>query len=113
MAYGHRRPDAATPPAITPADIEGCFDEVGFGIVEDGLVTGVAEINASEASEISERRKSYGSTVKAGKDAVGLALSGGGIRSATFCIVCVDGEADPDFTFHGQLTLVRHAQIRS
>jgi len=26
-------------------------------------------------------------------------------------IVCVDGEADPGFTFHGQLTLVRHAQI--
>ena len=26
-------------------------------------------------------------------------------------IVCVDGEADPESTFHGQLTLVRHAQI--
>jgi hypothetical protein len=25
--------------------------------------------------------------------------------------VCVDGEADPDSTFHGHLTLVRHAQI--
>jgi hypothetical protein len=26
-------------------------------------------------------------------------------------IVCVDGEADPASTFHGELTLVRHAQI--
>ncbi len=26
-------------------------------------------------------------------------------------IVCVDGEADPGLTFHGLLTLVRHAQI--
>jgi hypothetical protein len=26
-------------------------------------------------------------------------------------IVCVDGEADPESSFHGQLTLVRHAQI--
>lgn len=26
-------------------------------------------------------------------------------------IVCVDGEADPESTFHGHLTLVRHAQI--
>ncbi len=26
-------------------------------------------------------------------------------------IVCVDGEADPDFTFRGLMTLVRHAQI--
>ncbi len=26
-------------------------------------------------------------------------------------IVCVDGEADPESTFHGQMTLVRHAQI--
>uniref|UniRef100_A0A974A570 PNPLA domain-containing protein n=2 Tax=Bradyrhizobium septentrionale TaxID=1404411 RepID=A0A974A570_9BRAD len=26
-------------------------------------------------------------------------------------IVCVDGEADPESTFHGKLTLVRHAQI--
>jgi hypothetical protein len=26
-------------------------------------------------------------------------------------IVCVDGEADPEFTFQGLMTLVRHAQI--
>lgn len=26
-------------------------------------------------------------------------------------VVCVDGEADPDSTFHGQLTLIRRAQI--
>jgi hypothetical protein len=26
-------------------------------------------------------------------------------------VVCVDGEADPDSTFHGQLTLIRQAQI--
>ena len=26
-------------------------------------------------------------------------------------IVCVDGEADPDYTFHGLMTLVRHAQL--
>lgn len=26
-------------------------------------------------------------------------------------IVCVDGECDPDFTFHGLMTLVRHARL--
>jgi hypothetical protein len=26
-------------------------------------------------------------------------------------IICVDGECDPNFTFHGLMTLVRHAQI--
>jgi len=26
-------------------------------------------------------------------------------------IVCVDGEADPKFTFHGLMTLIRHAQL--
>src|SRR5262249_32922280 len=26
-------------------------------------------------------------------------------------IICVDGESDPDFTFQGHMTLVRHAQI--
>lgn len=26
-------------------------------------------------------------------------------------IICVDGEADPSFTFHGLMTLVRHAQL--
>ena len=26
-------------------------------------------------------------------------------------IICVDGEADPEFTFQGLMTLARHAQI--
>ena len=86
MAYGQRRPDAATPPAIDAADIDRCFEAVEFGLAEDDVVARAGEINASEASEIAERRKFYGSKTRVGTDAVGLALSGGGIRSATFCL---------------------------
>jgi hypothetical protein len=55
------------------------------------------------------------------EDSVWLNLSDGGhienmgiyelLRRRCKFIVCVDGEADPQSTFAGQLTLVRHAQI--
>ena len=86
MAYGHRQPDTPTPPAIDAAEIRRCFDAVPFGIAEGGVVPGATDINASEALEIAERRAFYKIDTKAGTDAVGLALSGGGIRSATFCL---------------------------
>ena len=43
------------------------------------------EINRGELGDRS-LRKAYGIGTKSGYDAVGLALSGGGIRSATFCL---------------------------
>lgn len=86
MAYGHRQPDAPTPPVIDPCEVTRCFAPLRFGIAEDGDVAMAAEMNFSEASEIAKRRALYGINTQYGTDAVGLALSGGGIRSATFCL---------------------------
>jgi len=33
------------------------------------------------------------------------------LRRRTKFIICIDGEADPEFTFHGLMTLTRHAQL--
>ena len=55
------------------------------------------------------------------EEAAWLNLSDGGhienlavyelLRRRCKFIICVDGESDPPFTFHGLMTLVRHAQI--
>jgi hypothetical protein len=33
------------------------------------------------------------------------------LRRRTKFIICIDGEADPDFTFQGLMTITRHAQL--
>lgn len=86
MAYGSRQSDAPVPPAIDVAEINRCFVPVQFGLVENSGIPAAAGINASEASEVAKRRELRGISTQAGTDAVGLALSGGGIRSATFCL---------------------------
>lgn len=87
MAYGSIVDDADTPPAISEVEIDECFGAVPLGIVpppglEVPLVRAIERINADEAAAIHARR---GNQHLIG-DAVGLALSGGGIRSATFCL---------------------------
>lgn len=59
--------------------------------------------------------------VQMSENATWLNLSDGGhienlgvyelLRRRCKFIICVDGEADPSFTFHGLMTLVRHAQL--
>lgn len=86
MAYG--TPIADFPDDIVPPPLHSA--PLKFGIPKDGLILSQADvdrINTSEAAAITKRRSHNGTTVSAGIDnAAALALSGGGIRSASFCL---------------------------
>lgn len=84
MAYGQVIPDTITPAVISSEEVEQCFAPLPFGI--DGADGYWGGISAGEASEVEERRRAVQRGAGSGLDAVGLALSGGGIRSATFCL---------------------------
>jgi hypothetical protein len=88
MAYGTRFSDQLTGPAITEAEIDKCFESVAFGIPKSDLIPDdiVAAINSDESDAVKLHRAAHKIAGEPGKDAVGLALSGGGIRSATFCL---------------------------
>lgn len=88
MAYGNRQPDAEAAPVMTTCEIEECFLPVRYGLIStDGLrIDNAAVINATERQEVVARRQRHGIQSDDQYDAVGLALSGGGIRSATFCL---------------------------
>ena len=100
MAYNVRHRDSLTLPALREAEIFACFEPLPFGIVPTptlqdlGLIT---RINASESEEILKRRTELGRPSNPTLDAAGLALSGGGIRSATFCLGIVQTLADRGF----------------
>jgi hypothetical protein len=99
MAYGSQGQDKPTPEAIEETELEGYFADVAFGIVRTELIqnpTTVEEINQVEAEAVRNRRSHYGLTTESGKNAIGLALSGGGIRSATFSLGVVQVLADLD-----------------
>ncbi|EHR05769.1 patatin-like phospholipase family protein [Bradyrhizobium sp. WSM471] len=84
LAYGEYVADAVTPDVLDDTEIARCFEPVVFGV--DTSSTAGAAINASEAAEVTNRRRAVGIDGAVESDAVGLALSGGGIRSATFCL---------------------------
>ena len=84
MAYGLVVRDEVTPDVLESLEIAECSSPLQFGI--DGAENCWNAIATSEAKEIEERRARAGVQARAGFDAVGLALSGGGIRSATFCL---------------------------
>lgn len=88
MAYGTRVPDAVTPAVLDEKEIDRCFEPVPFGIGAAATIpiANAKEIDRLEAAEVVSRRRYYGIHNPCGTDAVGLALSGGGIRSATFCL---------------------------
>ncbi|WP_158816068.1 hypothetical protein [Methylocapsa sp. S129] len=88
MAYGNCEPDAVTPPVMPPDEIDHCLGSVAFGIVANSSekIPNVAEINGAEGAAVDARRVRHKIKTAKGADAVGLALSGGGIRSATFCL---------------------------
>ena len=107
MAYGTAGSDALTPAALADAELERCLKDLPYGIARTGLIPDamVDAINAKEAAAVAARRKRCKAKAKpepeadsgpkpepqsepepAATNAVGLGLSGGGIRSATFCL---------------------------
>lgn len=93
MAYGRAEPDDLTPAVLSDQEIEKCFECLRHGLDEgaaDSTDAGLSkEINESERQELLRRRRFHGvaqDDENGTMDAVGLALSGGGIRSATFCL---------------------------
>lgn len=96
MAYDSRAEDEDTPSAMPPPAVEALFGDLRNGIPKQNNLIEVdqtAQINASEREAVERRRGQYGiATDRA--NAVGLGLSGGGIRSATFCLGVVQVKAD-------------------
>ena len=79
----------AEPPVQAPTSVPNLWAEVPFGIGEGtrGLEGVRAEINTREAEDVKTRRTFYDlENAGSSTDAVGLSLSGGGIRSATFAL---------------------------
>lgn len=86
LAYGSAVPDTLSPDVIGPQELSFLNETIQFGVDTAAGSLEQKEINKSEADEIAARREKYGIKKDKGYDAVGLALSGGGIRSATFCL---------------------------
>ncbi len=88
MAYGTATPDELTPPAMAAEDLREISADVEFGLdkglsIPDEIVN---DINGDERRAVGTRRDRQGIATSEGMNAAGLALSGGGIRSATFCL---------------------------
>ena len=88
MAYGEPADDALTPLPMTDEALDACFADVSFGIDDGSLIPPemVKAINEAEARAVRAHRKEKEGDASVGKNAVGMGLSGGGIRSATFCL---------------------------
>lgn len=88
MAYRSTAPDDLTPPVMTEPELNDLCNDVAFGLAKGSLVPDdmVDSINADEGREVAARRAVHGIKTTPGMSAVGVGLSGGGIRSATFCL---------------------------
>lgn len=90
MAYGEVVSDAVTPPALSEDELIACFKPVAFKLHKESILDpqAAADIQQFENSAILARRAGGQSPSEsdAPENVVGLALSGGGIRSATFCL---------------------------
>ena len=97
MAYGAFHTDALTPDVMGDADMEALFKTLAYGFSAHASVpdTVAASIAKDEADAVRIRRNAY--FPAAGQDAIGLALSGGGIRSATFGLGVVQVLAERGF----------------
>lgn len=100
IAYGVKRDDALTPDVMSGQVLTELFMGLSFGFsspsgrVESEVVKG---IRADELSAITYRRRTFAITTAEGIDAIGFALSGGGIRSATFSLGVVQVLAEKGF----------------
>ena len=105
MAYGNPRDDEITPEVMKVADMQALFAPLAFGFTAPAATPTrvAAKIKTDEAASVLVRRKASKSAndktsaPAEGKDAVGLALSGGGIRSATFSLGVVQVLAEKGF----------------
>jgi hypothetical protein len=116
IAYGTRNSDELTPDVMERSDLDELFQPLKFGIpldcgIEAGTYpapktpntdprhdgSGAKGINAWEAVAVAARRKKRSVKTALGKNAIGLALSGGGIRSATFSLGVVQVLAERGF----------------
>jgi hypothetical protein len=89
MAYGGQPLiDRSASGPMTEEELEKCFADVSFGIDKGSLIKKeiIDGINEAEAGAVTQRRSNLDVVATEGKNAVGLGLSGGGIRSATFCL---------------------------
>jgi hypothetical protein len=88
MAYGIAHADDLSPDVMKEADMEALFHSLQFGFTPHttDLEALARKIAADEHEAIARRRDQKKIKTPARLDAVGLALSGGGIRSATFCL---------------------------
>jgi hypothetical protein len=96
MAYGTEKADELTPPAMTEADLDLVCHDVRFGIDANPSIPDavVGSINLDEREEIEARRSAHGLAAHSGVNAIGVGLSGGGIRSATFSLGVMQVLAD-------------------
>jgi Patatin-like phospholipase len=91
MAYGRPAEDEITPPALTPAELARCAQPVRYRVHRGEILSEeqAVLIENQERREIALRRGAQlapGELPEAPDNLVGLALSGGGIRSATFSL---------------------------
>ena len=86
MAYGQPAEDRETPMPMLEQDLDALLRPLPFGVGGELIQAHADEIKAIEAKEVAARRKNHGVKTEPDMDAVGLAFSGGGIRSATFCL---------------------------
>ena len=88
MAYGEKFPELRARPVMAPEELDKLLADLAFGLGEHPLIPPetIAAINAAEANEVRTRRSHRGHAAPDRTNAVGLGLSGGGIRSATFCL---------------------------
>jgi hypothetical protein len=107
LAYGEAPPPTSDTPLAYEhtlvKHVDSYLKRTEFRIVLQGLeaeselAKSVEAINASEGQEVANRRAKCGIKTNPNYDAVGLALSGGGIRSATFCLGVVQVLAEINF----------------
>lgn len=95
MAYGKPWADSLTPDVMEKQDLDELFAAVPFGFTpltssDDREIRRRKEeaekIKNDENTAVRARRGKQGIKTEPGEDAIGLALSGGGIRSATFSL---------------------------
>lgn len=94
-AYGESYQDALTPDAMPDAEVAALFEDLAYGFRAPAadMNETAAAIAEDEAAAVESRREGIASATEAGRNAVGLALSGGGIRSGTFCLGVVQSLA--------------------
>jgi hypothetical protein len=95
MAYGEPDCDRLASDVMKDDDLDDCLKELQSGIHADKLIDAetAERINDAERVAIEACRKLF-DIPEQRKNAVGLGLSGGGIRSATFCLGVVQVLAD-------------------